>query len=149
MGQMLYFAYGADMRRDAFVQRCPGADWLGLARLEDHRFVIGPRGLANVQTRKGEITWGVLWLVPAEALPALDALAGVGEGLCERTTRRIISPAGPRTEAMLYLMEQAGEGVASADYLAEVLKGARESKLPATYLTELETWSKKPGLAVS
>ena len=146
---MLYFAYGADMRRDAFVQRCPGADWLGLARLEDHRFVIGPRGLANVQTRKGEITWGVLWLVPAEQLPSLDAFASVGEGRCERTTRRIISPAGPRTEAMVYLTEQAGEGEASSNYLDEMLMGARENKLPAPYLAELETWSKKPGGDVS
>ena len=93
--------------------------------------------------------WGVLWLVPAGELPSLDALAGVGEGRCERTTRRIISPAGPRTEAMVYLTEQSGEGEASADYLDEVLTGARESKLPATYLAELETWSKKPSRAGS
>ncbi len=137
------------MRRDVFEKRCPGADWLGLARIEDHRFVIGPHGLANIQSRRGEQIWGILWFVPAGALVALDTLAGVGEGLCERTTRRIVSPAGPHTEAMVYLTEQAGEGEASADYLDEVLTGARESKLPATYLSELETWSKKPRRAGS
>ena len=140
MGQILYFASGADMRRDVLEKRCPGADWLGLARLEDHRFVIGPHGLANIQSRRGEQMWGVLWFVPAGALAALDTLAGVGEGLCERTTRRIISPAGPRTEAMLYLTGKVGEGEATADYLDAVLVGARESKLPPTYLAELETW---------
>ena len=95
------------------------------------------------------MVWGVLWLVPAEALPSLDTLAGVGERRCERTTRRIVSPAGPRTEAMVYLTGQSGEGEASTDYLDEVLAGARENKLPASYLAELETWSKKPGRGVS
>jgi len=142
-GQLLYFAYGADLRREDFVRRCPGSDWLGLARLEGHRFVIGPQGLATVKPDKDATVWGALWLVPAGELAALDTLAGVPEGRSERTTRRIVSPAGPRTEAMMYVGPSAGAaGASAAGYLAGIIAGAEENKLPVAYLKELQTWVK-------
>ncbi|MFA6289375.1 MAG: gamma-glutamylcyclotransferase family protein [Opitutaceae bacterium] len=145
-GQLLYFAYGADLRREDFVRRCPGSDWLGLARLEGHRFVIGPQGLATIKPDKEATVWGALWLVPAGELAALDVFAGVPQGLSERTTRRIVSPAGPRTEAMMYVGQSAGAaGPSAAGYMASIIAGADENRLPAAYLKELQTWAKAKG----
>jgi gamma-glutamylcyclotransferase (GGCT)/AIG2-like uncharacterized protein YtfP len=144
LGRMLYFAYGADLRRAAFARRCPGADWLGLAKLEDHRFVIGAHGLASVQAEAGATVWGSLWLVPAVTLAGLDDFAGVASGRSERTTRRVVSPAGPRTEAMLYVAAKPGVGVPEENELAEVLAGAGESRLPAGYIKTLAAWARTP-----
>ncbi len=147
LGQLLYFGYGADLRREGFMRRCPGADWLGLAKLEDHRFVIGAHGVATVKPEKDAVVWGALWLVPAGELAVLDAFAGVVEGRAERTTRRIVSPAGPRTEAMMYVGSLPGSAGAKkvAGYMAEVIAGAEESRVPAAYLKELKTWAEPKG----
>src|SRR5476651_1061518 len=102
-GQVLYFAYRANLRRDAFRQLCPGADWLGVARLEGHRPVIAWHGYASVQPDAASAVWGALWLVPAVRLPALDSFEEVAAGFYERVTRRVVTPAGPRVETMLYL----------------------------------------------
>ena len=132
-GQVLYFAYGANLRRAAFRALCPGADWLGVARLEQHRLVIAWHGYAAVQPDPASTVWGALWLVPAARLPALDEFEQVAAGWYKRATLRVVTPAGPRVEAMLYLAPRPDLGVPSATYLAEVLAGAKENKLPAAH----------------
>jgi gamma-glutamylcyclotransferase (GGCT)/AIG2-like uncharacterized protein YtfP len=136
-GQVLYFAYGANLRREAFRQLCPGADWLGVARLEGHRFVIAWHGYASAQPDPESTVWGVLWLVPAARLPALDDFEAVGAGWYERVTRRVVTPAGPRVETMLYLAPRPDLGAPHSGYLDEVLAGAKENKLPAAYVSQL------------
>ena len=133
-GYMLYFAYGEDLPRSGFTRRFPEAEWFGPARLEDHRLVADAAGLANVRPEAGATVWGALWLVPGAMLPALDANAAEGY---ERTTRRIVSPAGPRTEATLYLSIAAEKPASLLAHLDVLLKGARESRLPASYIKEL------------
>ena len=145
--QMLYFAYGANLRRGAFSRLCPGADWLGVARLEGHRFVIATHGYASVQPEAGSTVWGVLWLVPATHLPALDAFEEVEGGLYVRTTARVVSPAGPRIEVMIYVATGPDTGAAYPRYLEEVLEGARENKLPKDYIAKLAAWPVRTGAA--
>ena len=133
VGVFLYFAYGMNMGRDAFQKICPGADWLGVARLEGHRVTIAWHGYASVVPDTAATVWGVLWLVPAARLPALDAFEGVAAGHYVRDTARIVTPAGPRGEAMIYRAPRADLGVPAPGYLAEVLTAAKENKLPAAH----------------
>jgi len=133
-GYMLYFAYGEDLSRSGFTRAFPGTEWFGPARLEGHRLVANAAGLANVRTEAGAVVWGSLWLVPGAMLPTLDAHAADGY---ERTTRRIVSPAGPCTEATLYLSLESEKPASSLIHLDVLLKGARESRLPASYIKEL------------
>jgi gamma-glutamylcyclotransferase (GGCT)/AIG2-like uncharacterized protein YtfP len=136
-GLFLYFAYGANMRREAFQKLCPGADWLGVARLEGHRVVIAWHGYASVLPDPASTVWGVLWLVPAACLPTLDVFEGVAEGHYIRDTARVITPAGPRGEAMIYRAPRPDLGPPVPGYLDEVLAGAKENKLPAAHLAAL------------
>jgi gamma-glutamylcyclotransferase (GGCT)/AIG2-like uncharacterized protein YtfP len=111
--------------------------------MEGHRFVLGAQGVATLKAEEGATVWGALWLVPAGELATLDRLAGVKEGRSERTTRRIISPAGPRAEAMVYVSALSGSADANAaNHMAEVIEGALENRLPAIYIRELKTWVK-------
>lgn len=137
-GYILYFAYGDDLSRTRFVNGCPGADWFGPARLEGHRLVFDASGRTSVRAEENSSVWGALWLVPAARLAGLDAGADAG---FVRTTRRIVSPAGPRTEATVYVAEIAtGEETAPVPERVEgLLEAAKENKLPAAYLAELKS----------
>lgn len=130
---MLYFAYGMNMRREAFRKLCPGADWLGVARLESHRVVIAWHGYASVLPDADATVFGVLWLVPAACLPRLDEFEGVAVGHYVRDTARAVTPAGPRVEVIIYRAPRADLGSPASGYLAEVLAGAKENKLPAAH----------------
>jgi hypothetical protein len=134
-GHMLHFAYGEDLSHGAFLKKCPGAEWFGPARMEGHRLVFTSSGRANLKTAAGSELWGALWLVPASALPVLDETAVDG---FKRTTRRIVSPAGPRAEATVYVSPKAGAGVPSKGQLAALLASAKENRLPASYIAELK-----------
>ena len=138
-GCMLYFAYGEDLSRAGFERLFPGSEWLGLARLEGYRVVPNSVGRANLRVEEGSTVWGVLWMVPAALLPALDANAGAGY---QRTTRRIVSPAALRIEATLYLSTERGRGASTLIQLETVLAGARENRLPAEYIAELKSAGK-------
>jgi gamma-glutamylcyclotransferase (GGCT)/AIG2-like uncharacterized protein YtfP len=125
------------MRRAAFCQLCPGADWLGVARLEGHRIVIAWHGYASVTPDPNSTVWGILWLVPAARLPGLDSFEEVAAGWYIRTTARVVTPAGPRAEAMLYVAPRPETGLAHPGYLEELIAAARANKLSAAYLAAL------------
>jgi hypothetical protein len=105
--------------------------------LEEHRPVIAWHGYASVLPDTASTVWGVLWLVPASGLRALDEFEQVAGGLYERVTRRVVTPAGPRVEVMLYIAPRPDLGLPQPRYLDEVLAGANENKLPAAYLRQL------------
>lgn len=133
-GHMLYFAYGEDLRHAVLKRRCPGAEWFGPARLEDHRLIASAGGRANAVAAPGEVVWGALWLVPGAEMENLAADVAAGY---ERTTRRIVSPAGPRTEATVFLNEAKAGGESFAD-LPGILEGAKENRLPTAYVEQLK-----------
>lgn len=138
-GHMLHFAYGEDLGHARFLQACPGAEWFGPAQMEGHRLAVLPGGRISVSADERAEVWGALWLVPAAKLAELDA--GAGEGY-ERTTRRIVSPAGPRTEATVYVVPEngtkAGGGALAEEQVKVLLAAAKENRLPAAYINELK-----------
>ncbi|CAM2972901.1 gamma-glutamylcyclotransferase family protein [Rariglobus hedericola] len=134
-GHMLHFAYGEDLPHAEFERVCPGAQWFGPAGLEGYQLVFNAAGRANVKAVEGATVWGALWMVPASSLPMLDA--AMAEGY-ERCTRRIVSPAGPRIEAMLYLSTASTEAAPAAGLLDVLLGAAKENRLPAAYVNELK-----------
>jgi len=133
-GYMLHFAFGADLSHAVFKRICPAAEWFGPARMENHRLTFTADGRAGVRAETGATVWGALWLVPAAMLPILDEQAGEHY---ERTTRRIVSPAGPRTEATFYLPVDGGTGAPPPALIKILLAAAKENHLPATYVAEL------------
>lgn len=44
----LYFAYGSNLWLDQMTQRCPTSNYVGIARLNDYRWMINSRGYANI-----------------------------------------------------------------------------------------------------
>ncbi len=134
---LLYFDFSTHLGRDAFTGKIDRADWFGVARLEDFRIGLEPSGCLNPRPETGATVWGTLWMLPAETLPWLDRHFEVESGRRARTTARVVSPAGPRIEAMLYLAKGAAATRADPAHLTHVQTAARAIRLPAAYLTAL------------
>ena len=80
----LYFAYGSNMDDAQMAGRCPGAERVGRAFLEDHKLgFVGRsytwygRGVATAVPADGERLPGVLWRVEGPHFRALDRCEGV------------------------------------------------------------------------
>ncbi len=143
-----YFAYGSNMQRATFVERC------GMrprdarrAYLDDHRLCfdlpIGPgeRGVANLVAEPGARTWGVAYHLTASACEFLDRTEGVHRGLYRRIAIEVVAEPGERVAAFAYQGERRDTlRKPSARYLGLLLMGARELALPPEYLAWLESF---------
>ncbi|HEY0968890.1 MAG TPA: gamma-glutamylcyclotransferase [Opitutaceae bacterium] len=134
---LLYFDFAGYLGRDAFSGKVASADWFGVARMEDFRIALAAEGRLTAQPVAGAAIWGILWMLPAESLPWLDDHFGVAQGHARRTTARVVSPAGPRTEAMVYLPTGTAAAGKVAPDRAAIVAAARALRFPAAYLAEL------------
>ena len=143
METQLYFAFGSNMLERELVAHTPGARSLGEAVLRGYRVAFtrwserrGGGGADIVEDPNGE-AWGVLYEVPDDELPALDAKEGVPTAY-RRTTVCVEDAAGVARYVMAYeVVKQPGSYAPAAGYLDIVIEGAREHGLPAWYVERL------------
>jgi hypothetical protein len=137
----LYFAYGANMARDAMAQRCPGARPLGPAVLERYRFFVGVDGWGSVRPSGGDAVHGVLWRLTLRDITALHAFELLHKGLYE--VRYLPVRVGHRRcRAMIYLLRRREAGLARPGYIAGIATAARAWRLPERYVRSVERWSR-------
>ena len=138
-----YFAFGSNMSERELLAHTPGARSLGRAVLRGYRLAFTRwserrgGGVADIVEDPEGVVWGVLYEVPVDELPALDAKESVHTAY-RRTTVRAEDAAGLTRDAMAYeVVDKTGSYAPATDYLAIVVDGAREHALPAWYLEEL------------
>jgi gamma-glutamylcyclotransferase (GGCT)/AIG2-like uncharacterized protein YtfP len=137
----LYFAYGSNMDRAGMASRCPRAQALGVARLEQHRFLFARGGYCAIEPRRGATVYGVLWRVSARDVAVLDAYENVPGGLYRRVMRPVRRN-GKALRAFVYIMRHPRLGRAPSDYQqSSVLRAARDWGFPNAYLDELAGWA--------
>lgn len=88
----IYFGYGSNLWREQMEQRCPTSEYLGIARLNNFKWLINERGYANVveihrntnpdqlaQTSKPyeDEVWGLVYTLQQEDERRLDRNEGV------------------------------------------------------------------------
>src|SRR5262245_4381015 len=89
---MLYFAYGANLDPLQMRLRCPTAQFIGKARLNDYRVCfplwsrIRQSGLIGIEPAEGERVWGVLYDVRDAEAPGLDVREGYDPARPERSS---------------------------------------------------------------
>jgi Gamma-glutamyl cyclotransferase, AIG2-like len=142
----LYFAYGSNMDVEGMMRRCPRAKPLGVARLARHQLAIMREGwLTAVRDPRGDV-YGVLWDVAFADMRALDQYEQLASGLYTKTQQPVIGKRGAR-QALVYFGANSGPGVASADYIADVLAAARHWRQPAATIARLESFAAAAGIA--
>ena len=152
---LLYFAYGSNLDAARLHRSCPGAAPRGIARLPDHRlrFPLFSRrwggGVADICPEPGGEVWGVLWLIPAGELSALDRQEGVDATppRYRRVEVVVEGPAGERLSCLAYRVAapRAGAELApSGAYRETMLRGARAFSLPEAYVARLAALAPAP-----
>lgn len=78
----LYFGYGSNLWKSQMLSRCPTSEYLGIARLDNYRWIINDRGYANVVstvngTTSKEVVWGLVYRLQKSDEEHLDINEGV------------------------------------------------------------------------
>ncbi len=135
----LHFAYGSNMSRKGMQARCPGAEAVGPAILEDYRFIIMTDGYASVEPKLGHDVYGVMWRLTPRDLSSLNAYEGLQAGLYRRAMLPVLFDR-VRLNALVYLGHTSNEGRARPGYMEGVIAAAREWELPPDHIASLQRW---------
>lgn len=86
----VYFGYGSNLWLQQMALRCPNSTYLGIARLNDYRWIISERGYANVVRSPTEVAgqieeqhdyknevWGLVYSLTQSDEDRLDVNEGV------------------------------------------------------------------------
>jgi gamma-glutamylcyclotransferase (GGCT)/AIG2-like uncharacterized protein YtfP len=131
----LYFAYGANMERDAMRRRCPGATALGAARLAGWRYRIAA-GYGSVAPAPGRSVFGVLWRLTPRDLAALNIFESLDSGLYRRVMLTVQAGSSAK-RVLVYVGRQRGQRRPMPGYQERLIAAAEGWELPAHYLAEL------------
>ena len=143
---MLHFAYGSNMHRAVMRKHAPEAVALGVARLNDYRFIITADRYASVAPHLRGCVHGLLWRLTARDRITLDLWENTAAGLYRAEMLPVIA-AGKRRRALVYVARARSRGKPRPGYMEIVVRAAREWELPADYVASLERWLPKQPLA--
>ncbi|UVK48958.1 gamma-glutamylcyclotransferase (plasmid) [Mesorhizobium sp. AR07] len=103
---MLYFAYGSNMDPEQMRERCPNAEVMGIALLQEHALCFSRLsrnrncGVSSIERHAGDHTWGVVYRLSSDDIVQLDKSEGF------RADRRPDENAYNRMEVIVTLMLQ-------------------------------------------
>jgi gamma-glutamylcyclotransferase (GGCT)/AIG2-like uncharacterized protein YtfP len=149
-----YFAYGSNLAPRIMEEWCPGADYLGPARLDGFRLAFlrrSPRwkaGAADVIPHDGHAVWGALYAVGEAELDALDTKEFVAISGYRRREVVVVCHDGAIVPAATYEVVDKAEDelTPKAEYLALMLEGATERGLPDEWIAHLRSLPARFGL---
>lgn len=145
---ILYFAYGSNLRRAQMDRLCPGNHFVGPARLAGHRLAFTlpddewEGGVADVLPTEGGAVWGALYRLSRDGLAALDAYElhdpgapGEHDAYVRRKVevQTVDGRIWPRVECY-FVRRPRGHVPPSGRYRAALLEGAHERGLPEAYV---------------
>lgn len=136
---MLHFAYGSNMHRAIMRRHAPAAEPVGVAMLENYRFVVTADGYASVAPSAGTSVYGRVWRLTPPDRVTLDAWENIGGGLYRAETLPVRQN-GQHLPALVYIARESPAGQARPGYMEVVIAAARSLELPADYIASLEEW---------
>jgi len=135
-----HFAYGSNMSRAVMRRHASGAEPIGVATLDNFRFLITTHGHASVAPLRTKTVYGVLWRITPRDRVTLAAWENIAGGLY-RAAILPVRQAGRQRLALVYLARSQAEAPPQAGYMDMVIAAALEWQLPLPYIEELRSWS--------
>ena len=135
----LYFAYGANMERDAMAVRCRGGVAAGVAALRGWRYVIA-NGYGTLVRAPGATVHGVLWRLTPRDLAALNLFEALDSGLYRRMLVTV-EIERRRARVLAYVGRRGGRPRPMPGYQERVIAAAEAWQLPARYVGALRRLS--------
>ncbi|HEX9236553.1 MAG TPA: gamma-glutamylcyclotransferase family protein [Actinomycetota bacterium] len=152
---LLYFAYGSNMDPNHMTSRVPSAQLVGPARLDGFRLEFNvystewEGGAANLELDQGSHVWGVLWEIPEEETPGLDAFQG-HPTFFRREDVVAEGPEGPMIAWTYRVAHQERAYVRPTDeYLNRLISAIRQHGLPPEALDEVDRAARPPRPSIS
>lgn len=147
---MYYFAYGSNLDLMQMQMRCPGAQFVSTARLDDHKICF-PRksfvrdcAVISVEAAPGESVWGALYEIDAADLARLDEREGFSQkrdrdkNPHNRITVTVERSDEKSVSAETYVATPSEEpGLPSPHYIGYLVASAAECGLPKSQLVKL------------
>lgn len=139
----LYFGYGSNLSLAQMASRCPASKYHSFGLLKNHKWVIGPRGYANVvptPVLSEDVVYGMLYTLSPADERALDRAEGVPYAYVKQmhTVQLLGLDAGKTVEALVYVdVARLGNGVCQEEYVARMnrgIKDAVEKGMPKAYV---------------
>lgn len=142
--QLHYFAYGSNMSLPRLQRRVPSARFVSLAVLRGYQLRFhktGRDGSAKCDAmqcgNEADAVHGVLFLMDPLHKPRLDEAEDLGRGYMQRTVR-VRSPRMGDVDALTYCATRTDPTLRPYSwYLEHVIRGAKEHRLPESYLQGL------------
>ena len=149
------FAYGSNMLSSRMKSndlnkgvRCPGAEFIGIARLDDYRFIISDRKQkASVIKAPGKYVLGVLWRILKKDESTLDIREGATMNPPSYHKKYMdVKCNGDTIKALVYVDRSDkinNTNKPTEEYIGYIIDGAIEHKINETdpdYFKELLSW---------
>jgi hypothetical protein len=134
-----YFAYGSNICIEQMHFRCPNANKLGNAKLNNYEFVINRHGLATLVAKLGACSEGVLWSISESDKATLDVYEGLQSNLYSLQTMIIETRIGA-TQVLIYIATNQDLGRPALAYMEPIVNAARHHGFSEAYVQSLENW---------
>lgn len=144
--EVLYFAYGSNMKTDRLLSRAPSAKKIGIGKIANKRLVFNKKskdgsGKANIVDSKGESVFGVLFKLNYSELKLLDR----AEKGYKRSLAQIELDDGTFIYALVYIASIFTDNSIAYDWYKNIiLEGAHEHCLPKECIQYLARLPAKP-----
>jgi gamma-glutamylcyclotransferase len=151
-----YLAYGSNLAPGKVASFSSRPRYIGPARLPDHRLAFTRRsvrtgtGVADVLEAPGMTVWGALYELKSRGLDRIDEKEGRKIGAYDRIEVRVFTQDDEPVEAITYsvVQKESEEVKPSREYLAGLVDGAAQARLPEPYRRFLEAlrdeWDDEP-----
>ncbi|XP_051872201.1 gamma-glutamylcyclotransferase-like [Pristis pectinata] len=145
----LYFAYGSNMLQGRLQLLNPSAVRVSVGCLKGYKLAFGHKntsvtrwggGVATIIPSPNDEVWGVIWRLKTNDRQSLDDQEGVQGGIYSPMEVKVEQEdMGEEIICLTYQMNHFNSSLASPLYKEVIVKGARESGLPAEYIKKLDT----------
>jgi len=128
-----YFAYGSNLWRHQMQERCPEHQVYGLGSLNNYRWIISLRGVANIIKSKGDRVFGIVYMISLQDEERLDECEGVDEGCYTKETLPV-DVNGASLDCLVYEDPIEEKGSPRAKYISKINMGIADAALPQDYV---------------
>ncbi|PHH62941.1 hypothetical protein CDD81_6574 [Ophiocordyceps australis] len=126
----LYFAYGSNLSTEQMHERCPGAQALGLGKLQGWQWIINQRGYANVvQGGRGDgVVYGLVYRLAGNDEERLDGFEGVPHAYTKEQCSVKWQGGGEAVQALVYVDRRRVEvGPPRGEYVARMERAVADA----------------------
>ena len=136
--ESLYFAYGSNMDKQQMEERCHGSIYVGVAYLQNYKFVLDSAGTASIVPNKDSIVEGALWLVNPADKEELDKYEGVNtKPPCYTKQNVLIELNHEKAEALVYISNRdILDKTIKKDYIEKVYNASIEVGISKKYIQD-------------